>query len=241
MRTARTGFAIRLLMTVKAVLLANAHHARAQRPYFPDLVFLPKDKELNSIRDDMTTVHLRAMKEPSLWRLSREDRSAEAYRFLWLASYEHPISLCLTRGSGAFSLHVARHDGPPGVTAGRLTLNKDVKLNAQQEERLVSLLGKTTFWTAPVEVKESRGAADGDRIVIEGTKGGRYHVVSREGHATGESYKAFCRGLLELADVPDVLKAWDRFRQAERERSGYRPEPPQTADLGEREPDAEVP
>lgn len=181
----------------------------------------------------MKTVHLKAMKEPSLWKSSQKDRTTTNYRFLWLATNEHPICIRLTRTDRAFVLHVARHDGPPGITAGQLTVNKDVKLSVQQGEMLVARLQKSKFWTSPVSVKESGGIADGDVIVIEGMNEGKYHVIVRAGSTTGESYKTFCRSLLELADEPDALKAWDRFRQGERKSPRYRPEPPQTEDLGE--------
>ena len=238
----KTGqVAMRVLMTMVASLLADARHAQAQEPYFPELVFFPKNKDLSSFIDESKTVHLKAMEEPSLWKLSEKDRTAREYRFLWLATNEHPVCVRLTRTGGAFVLHVAGHDGSPGVTAGRPTLNKNVKLRGQQGEKLVGLLEKTAFWTAPVEVKESRGGADGDLIVIEGVKDGKYHVIERPGWSAGESYEAFCRAMLELADEPGVLKAWDRFRLGERKSPRYRAEPPQTEDLGDVEPDPDDP
>lgn len=217
-----------------AIVLSLGASSKAQDPvrYFPELVFLPRDKEVNSIIDDMTSVHLRAMKEPSLWRLSQNDRDAESYRFLWLATHEHPICIRLKKAGGDFELHVAAHDGPPGLTAGRLTLNKNLKLNPQQAGELIKLFEKTKFWTLPVEVKEN-GGADGDRIVVEGVKNGKYHVTSRAGIAAGESQRAFCRALIELANEPKVLKAWDRFRVDDRTMPDYLPNPPQTEDLGE--------
>jgi hypothetical protein len=78
-------------------------------------------------------------------------------------------------------------------------------------------------------------------IVIEGIEGGKYHLVDRAGSTTGESYKEFCRSLLELADESDVLKAWDRFRQGERKLPEYRPKPSQTEDQGDLKPDQEAP
>jgi bifunctional DNA-binding transcriptional regulator/antitoxin component of YhaV-PrlF toxin-antitoxin module len=232
MRMPGIKFTLRLPMVVIVLVLGDAHPVKAQEPYFPELVFLPKNKELNSIIDDMTSVHLKAMKEPSLWKLSQKDRTANVYRFLWLATGEHPICIRLTRTGRTTALHVARHDGPPGITAGLLTVNKDVKLSVQQGEKLVARLEKTKFWTSPVEVKESRGIADGDAIVIEAVKDGKYHVINRAGSATGESFKEFCRSLLESADEPAVLKAWNRFRDEEHTSPGYRPEPPQTEDQG---------
>jgi bifunctional DNA-binding transcriptional regulator/antitoxin component of YhaV-PrlF toxin-antitoxin module len=241
MRVTGATFTIRFLLTTMVLLLGDVDRTQAQEPYFPELVFFPKDKDLNSIVDETKSVHLKAMKEPSLWKLPQRDRTANVYRFLWLASGEHPICIRLTRTGGGFVSHIAGHDGPPGITAGRQTLNKDVKLSGQQGKRLVGLLERTTFWTSPVEVKESRGIADGDVIVIEGVKDGKYHVIVRAGSTTGETYKAFCRSMLELADEPGVLKAWDRFRQGERKTPGYRPEPPQTEDRGDSEPDADTP
>jgi hypothetical protein len=136
MRIAGLKFTVRLLIVVIVLFLGDAHAVKAQEPYFPELVFLPKNKELNSIIDDMTLVHLKAI-------------------------------------------------------------------------------------------------ADGDGIVIEAVKDGKYHVINRAGSATGESFKEFCRSLLELADEPAVLKAWNRFRDEEHTSPGYRPEPPQTEDQGD--------
>ena len=225
------------LVAMAVATLGAANPVQAQEPYFPELIFFPKNKEVNSIIDDMTSVHLKAMKEPSLWKLSQKDRTATAYRFLWLASGEHPICIRLNRTGEAFKLHISRHDGPPGLTAGRQNVDKDVKISVQQGEKLLAQLQKSTFWTAPVEVKENRGIADGNRMVIEGAKDGKYHVVSRAGSAAGESYKEFCRSLLELADEPAVLKVWDHFREGERKSPRYRAEPPQTEDQGDRESD----
>ncbi len=226
------------LMTLAVATLGAAKSAPAQEPYFPDLIFLPRNKEVNSIIDDMTSVHLKAMKEPSLWKLSRKDKNAVDYRFLWLASREHPICIRLNRTGQTFKLHISRHDGPPGTTAGRQNVDKDVKISAQQGKELFARLEKSTFWAAPVEVKEN-GGADGDRIMIEGVKDGKYHVISRAGSAAGESYKGFCRSLLELAQEPAVLEAWDHFRKEERESPRYRAEPPQTEDQGDWDSDEE--
>jgi hypothetical protein len=233
MQVPRINFTVCLLLVVVAVFQAVAHPVIAGEPYFPDLVFFPKNQEVNSIVVAVTAVHLEAMKEPSLWKLSQKDRTATAYRLLWLASGEHPICIRLTRAGATFALHVGGHDGHPGITAGRQTLDKNVKISVQQAERLVVRLQKTKFWTSPVEVKESRGKADGDVIVIEGVNEGKYHVVRRAGSAAGELSKEFCRSLLELADEPDVLEVWDRFRKDERKSPRYRPEPPQTEDQGE--------
>lgn len=209
---------------------------RAGGDYFPKLAFLPANPEVNDIIDSMTSVHLEAMREPSLYRRAQREPATTSYRFLWLATGEHPISIRLDRTGAASTLRVARHDGPPGLTAGKLTVDRTIRLTEPQAQNLVDLIERTRFWTAPTEVQENRGIADGDGIVIEGIKGGKYHVINRAGSAAGESYKAFCRLLLDWADEPAALKDWDRRRREERGSPDYLAEPPQTEDRGDFKP-----
>ncbi len=238
-------FTIRPFAIFVVMFLGTSLSVDAQEPYFPELVFFPKDKELNSIVDDMTQgggFH------PGRQRRNRRSGNcprrlpdlATVYRFLWLAAGQHPICMRLTRNDGVFVIHVTQHDGPPGLTAGRLTLSKDVKLGVQESETLVARLQKTTFWTSPVEVKESRGLADGDRIVIEAAKGGKYHVIDRlrvrlqKRHTRRDSVDPCSNYPMR----PEMLKAWERFRESERKSPEYRPDPPETEDQGASEGDA---
>ena len=71
----------------------------------PGFDFLPKNKEI-SIIDAMISVHLKAMRSCQRHRnLSQKDRTATVYRFLWLASGEHPICIRLNRTGETFKLH----------------------------------------------------------------------------------------------------------------------------------------
>jgi hypothetical protein len=106
-------------------------------PYFPGGVFFPKGKWLDESVAQHLSEQLFAMKEPSLWKLSKDDRTATVYRFLWLATNEHPICVRISKSGEDYSLHVARHDGGPGLTAGKITINEDVKLSAKQGKGLI--------------------------------------------------------------------------------------------------------
>lgn len=231
----RIGKAWLLILAIVGLGL-DPRSSWADGEYFPKLAFLPANPEVNDIIDSMTSVHLQAMREPSLYLQARREPAARVYRFLWLATGEHPIAVRLTGAGATFSLHVARHDGPPGIKAGKLTTDRDIRLSEAQGRRLVELIERTKFWTAPAEVEENRGIADGDGIVIEGIKDGSYHVIDRAGSAAGESYKAFCRSLLELAGEPATIRDWDRRRREERSSQGYRPEPLETEDRGDFKP-----
>lgn len=235
MRTPQIA-AIRLI-AIALTTLGMSGIVQAQEAYFPDLVFLPKNKEVNSLIDSMTSVHLRAMNEPSLWKLSQKKQTATIYRFLWLRGAGKPVCIRLTRTGDSFDLHVGGHDGSSGLTAGRQNLDRNLRISAKQGEKILAEVQKSNFWKAPVEVKETRGIADGDGIVIEGTKDGKYHVIDRHCSVLGDSYKVFCRSLLELADEPAHLRTWNSYCEGERKSPDYRREPPETEDLGDYQTD----
>ena len=70
--------------------------------YFPPGI-LDKNPQFDELKVNWYSKHLKALREPSLWELSRQDPKAEVYRFLWLRSFNHPIAVRLvvrTNGSG---------------------------------------------------------------------------------------------------------------------------------------------
>ncbi len=223
------SFRRRLLFAILAFSTSSACLARED--LFPPMAFYPKSEFDNDMSDEHMTVQLRALEEPSLWKASQKDATARAYRFLWLASFRHPICVRVVREGDAVWMRVSRHDGGPGVVAGKLNMDRIESLSLKQWERLDELVGKSKFWTAPASVQESRGIADGDGLLIEGIRGGSYHVIDRAGSAAGESYKSVCRSMLELAGG-DVVPEWDRRRKDERGSPNYRAEPAETADSG---------
>jgi hypothetical protein len=203
----------------------------AQEDFFPPLISYPKSEASNDLSAQHISTHLKALGEPSLWKASQKDASARSYRFLWLATGEHPICVRVSRAGDAVSLRVSRHDGSPGIVAGKLSLERTEALNLKQWDRLDELVEKSKFWSAPASVKETRGIADGDSLTIEGIRAGTYHVIDRAGLTTGEAYKSVGRYMLGLARS-DAIAAWDRRRDRERNTPGYRVDPPETEDLG---------
>jgi hypothetical protein len=198
---------VALLLTLLPVI------AHGQEPYFPDLVFHPKDKEHNAIVDEITSGQLKALKEPSLWKQSQADKSANVYRFLWLGSYEHPASVRISRAGDMVTMHVTRHDRHPGFLQEKdhpkVTVDREVKLTLKQWEDFVGRLEAAKFWSAPTEVIGNQGIADGDRLLIEGIKGGKYHVVDRHRLISKKDYEPLFRLVFEAAG-PDIVSSYDR-------------------------------
>ena len=215
-----------------AVVLAVSVVAIAQEPYFPEHAFFPDVEGLNWLVDDMTSDQLRAMREPSLWKFANANPDAEAYRFLWLASRRHPICFRLVREGHAITMHVSGHDGTPGSQVGRRNVNKQIGLDRDQWNRAVERIDKSKFWDLPAEIVEMRGMGDGDRIVIEGARKGKYHIIDRSGTTAGDRSLSFCRQMIELAAEIESLESWDQRRLKDRQSPDYQPEPSQTEDRG---------
>jgi hypothetical protein len=150
----------------------------AQAQYFPSHAFCREDETEHCER--WYVPHLRAMNEPSLWELSKS-QTAESYRFLWLRTFNRPVSARLTvakDGSGELSIKVLSGSG--GYKPGYLIQDRSTKVAKDSVDHFLQLLGKANFWSAPTEETENGTVGlDGAQWIIEATREGRYHVVDR--------------------------------------------------------------
>ena len=92
--------------------------AMADEPFFPDRIF-GRDQEENDFVVEWYSKHLRAMKEPSLWKLAQNDRSAVVYRFLWLPTFDRPVSVRLVKSGESALLDAVELDGRGGYEPGK--------------------------------------------------------------------------------------------------------------------------
>jgi hypothetical protein len=181
----------------------------ANERYFPDHSF-----------DDFVVEryarHLKAMKEPSLWNVSRKDRSATVYRFLWLPTFDHPISVRVVKSSDHAVLDIVKLDGRGGYEPGGISVLKSKKLTDKQWDEFERRLEKAQFWTMSTEDKANHIMQDGDRLILEGVLDGTYHVVHRDSPALGSDYAELCRFLLDQSGLK-LMKTWKEYRRAQSE------------------------
>ena len=71
---------------------------------------------VDDLRQRWYSKHLAAMHEPSLWDLSkRPKKSGEAYRFLWLRTFDEPVAIRVEKATdGAARLYTRVLDGKGG-------------------------------------------------------------------------------------------------------------------------------
>jgi hypothetical protein len=178
--------------------------------YFPNRLIDPGGDDFLA---DWYSEDLYAMKEPSLWALSREDRKAVAYRFLWLPSFRPPLAVRVVPSGDGAVLDAIRLDGPNGYRGAKPVSRRNVKLTRDQWAELRRRIDDARFWSLPSELW-TYGIADGAGYVVEGIKAGRYHVVNANTNPNPDDryrrYKALCEEMVRLSGLEN-MDVWRRY------------------------------
>lgn len=171
--------------------------------YFPSGI-LEERRDLADFIEAWYSKHLAAMGEPSLPDLAQRDREATIYRLLWLPSFHHPVCVRIERDGDRARLQARVLDGMGGYEPGTVAIDRHLSLGARQWERFNRLLDEAAFWELPTRLEDDSGS-DGDQLVVEGVRGGRYHVVDRSD--PDPVYKALCGYMLELTKI-ELGRQW---------------------------------
>jgi len=149
--------------------------------YFPAGALARSHEEDKSVSASYSKC-LKALQEPSLWELSQRDSNMEAYRFLWLRTFHHPISVRLVvTESGKGLLIVKETGGKGGYEIGTLIKNRSTRLSKQTTEGFTDRIEELRVWDAPTHLRSEDDVIglDGAEWIIEAVKEGRYHIIDR--------------------------------------------------------------
>jgi hypothetical protein len=157
-----------------------------QVKYFPAGV-LSNNKRGDQFKSEWYSKQLQALEEPSLWELSKGPTPVkESYRFLWLRTFHQPVAIRVDMvENGTARLTVKMANGAGGYAPGKLIQNETLTLTKERTDRFLTLIEKNAFWKLPT-LEESKMGCDGAQWVIEGVKGGTYHLVDRWSPDDGE-------------------------------------------------------
>jgi hypothetical protein len=186
-------------LLICALMLFFAVISATQTQYFPDRAFCGSPE--TGVCETWYAKHLRAMREPSLWELSK-DTSKQSYRFLWLRTFHHPVSARLEvakDGTGQLFLKVLSGQG--GYEPGHAILNRNIKVPKDAVDLFLQLLQKADFWNLPTEQESNVVGKDGAQWIMEGVLGGRYHAVDRWSPDDGPFRKAALFLAINLGDL----------------------------------------
>ena len=147
-------------------------------------------------RNDWYSQHLVVLQEPILCNLNCK---YPTYRFLFLRTWRHPISIRVSFFLDNHAhLSAKETDGAGGYFAGKLILNEEKLLSDQDAKEVLKQVDVMQFWTMPTDDKE--GGEDGSRWVIEGREQNKYHVVDRWSPDSGPVHE-FGSFMIRLAGV----------------------------------------
>jgi hypothetical protein len=159
----------------RSELLASRPVAEDQ--YFPTGV-LDCDERMDAIRRDWYSKYLRALGEPSLFALSRNDPQAETYRFLWLRSFHRPVSIRLVMKRDRTGLLISKMTSEAGgLEPGKLIRDETTVIGKHDTGLFAAQLLQFRFWDLP-----ARGHAegiDGAEWILEAVTDGHYQIVDR--------------------------------------------------------------
>jgi hypothetical protein len=209
-RTAVTEEGLLMLLRVRPALKMTPMPL-AWVLYFPGGAFDPKDEERDASWSAYLGEKLRAMDEPSLWALSREDREAVTYRFLFAPDVRgDTLAVRLVPAGEKATLTAVRlerrQDGP-----GRVVARKTVTLEGDDWREFRRRLDEIGFWTLPTDLSRPAGW-DGEPIfilhptslVMEGVKEGKYHVVDAVYAPIDEQSLQYARLFLKAIELAGI-------------------------------------
>jgi hypothetical protein len=176
-----------LTVAILAVLL-GAQTPATKVSYFPPDT-LDETAVSSRSREQWYSEHLRALKESSLWDSSKNQK-LQSYRFLWLRTFDHPISVRLDVQQDGTSLLTRKiTNGQGGYKPGKLVVNKSRKLTKDETAWFLERVEEVGFWKlasfekayeiGPNGEKLELIGVDGAEWIVEGVKDGKYHVVDR--------------------------------------------------------------
>ena len=156
--------------------------------------------------------YLRAMKEPSLRELAEKDRTATAYRFLWLPAFHDPVSVRFVKSDQGVFLYTVRLKLDGKYRPVRIIRRKCVELKPVHWERIANHVAKARFWALPTTQREPFGwlTVDGHTLIVEGVSDGRYHIVVRH-NPPGGNFVDLGQAMLFMSGT-DVRKLWFEYR-----------------------------
>lgn len=149
--------------------------------------------EFDTSRVRWYSKHLYALNEPLLFNKST---NKDIFRFLWLRTFNHPISIRVEKDSNEYMIYWKVCNGFGGYSPGTQITNKKKKINKEDWDEFQQLLAATDYWKL-----QNNGdvlGTDGSRWILEGLTSDRYNVVDRYSPNKLGAYYDACYFLVEL-------------------------------------------
>jgi hypothetical protein len=155
-----------------------------------------------SLNEDYDTIvgarvskFLVAMNEPFL---SSCELANETYRFTWLRTFHHPISIRIEKNQEGVKLFWKECNGAGGYAPGNLITSEEKIISEDEWNNFKLHLEEIQFWKLSED--DNSIGLDGATWLLEGAESSQYHYVKRWSPEKNDFYNC-CIYLLELTDL----------------------------------------
>jgi hypothetical protein len=137
-----------------------------------------------------------AMKEPVLFN---DKTNREVYRFTWLRTFHHPISIRIEKRGDSYLLFWKLCNGAGGYAPGKLVVDSQKALSKAVWRTFIAKVELTKFWS--METNKRELGMDGSEWILEGKENNKYHVVSRWTPSPSDDLYRCCDFLIQLTGL----------------------------------------
>ena len=135
----------------------------------------PIENSVDTFINEWYSKMLFALKEPIL----KDYRgNKEIYRFTWLRTFHHPISIRLEKQGEIMKLFTKVSNGAGGYEPRQLIIDTTISLSKAQFRLFEQKIDSIGLWRLRTEQNNETGK-DGSEWIIEAIKSNNYHMVHR--------------------------------------------------------------
>lgn len=130
---------------------------------------------LDSFANSWYSKMLFVLKEPIL---NTYKGNTEIYRFTWLRTFDHPVSVRIEKQNDTVRVFVKVSNGAGGYEPGEIIVDTTFDISISDFINLNKKIDGAGFWQMPTQNRKNTGR-DGSEWIIEGVKDKKYHMVNR--------------------------------------------------------------
>lgn len=175
-------------------------HPDTADAYFPFGVLGCSEREEEFLTDWYESA-LKAMREPSLWALSKSDPHAEVYRFLWLRSFNRPIAVRLVVNANQEGQVITKVLAMAEVIeAGDLIASRTQTVGRHSTGLFQARASEARLWE--LLPRRAPPAPDGAMWILEAVRDGQYRIVDRQSPPEGDP--VYTLGMTLMRDIAGI-------------------------------------
>jgi hypothetical protein len=132
----------------------------------------------------------------------------EIYRFTWLRTFNHPVSIRLEKQGDIIKLFSKVSNGAGGYEPGEIIFDTIINLTEKEIDTINFKLDKAKFWTLQTDSSADNGK-DGSEWIIEVCKNNKYRMVVRWTPEKATDFRRIGEYLISISRIQNEMTGRD--------------------------------